>query len=318
MEVSREPRPRRRRYSRQLQERPPSLTPARLALLRYVAELRIASLPQLAALACPSQKSARRHLRCLFDAELVDVVPVHRSTLAEPGDLNDASLLFGSAPNIYTLTRRGAKLLQRAGLLADASQVPHYGPRNSLFLAHELAVRDVRVWLELTARAYLDHSLLAWRDGGDAEIDLQRSHVPKRARPDSWFVYRLGQSVLVGLVEYDRATERGTARWKEKIAAYEVLFRGERLREVTGYVNARVLVIAPDLRRRDHLAALLHEYAPIDLAHRFWLAERSVLQIPDLLQGKWRGPEGPLERSLVPPRLAFPVSSPDTAQLGDT
>ena len=75
--------PRRRRYVRA--EAPPvcAPTPAKLRLLCSLAECRFLSLPQLARLARPlddekaaREKSAQRHLRSLFDAGLVGVVPV--------------------------------------------------------------------------------------------------------------------------------------------------------------------------------------------------------------------------------------------------
>ena len=114
--------PRRRRYARSPSEASlVSLTPVRVQMLRYLAELRFLSLPQIARLCCPSErrdlseKSARRHMRALFDAGLVDVLPVSRAALAPPGAPNDASLLYGSAPNVYAPTAQALKLLCRAG-----------------------------------------------------------------------------------------------------------------------------------------------------------------------------------------------------------
>jgi DNA-binding transcriptional ArsR family regulator len=133
-----------------------SLTPVRVEILRFLAELRFLSLPQIAKLCCPSgrkdlsEKSARRHMRALFDAGLVDVLPVSRAALAPPGTPNDASLLYGSAPNVYAVAARGLEVLQRMGLLdrQDAGRKkPAYGPKNSLFLAHErLAGANRKGW----------------------------------------------------------------------------------------------------------------------------------------------------------------------------
>ena len=132
-------------------------------------------------------------MRALFDAGLVDVLPVSRAALAPPGAPNDASLLYGSAPNIYASTSRGLETLHWAGLTERRIEVkkkPAYGPKNSLFLAHELAVRDVRVWLELTARKG-GHVLEQWQDGEGATIDLERERSPFAVRPDAWFVLKL-------------------------------------------------------------------------------------------------------------------------------
>ena len=295
---------RRRRYARSPSQTAfVPLTPARTEILRFLADLRFLSLPQIARLCCPSgrrdlsEKSARRHMRALFDGGLVDVLAVSRAALAPPGTPNDASLLYGSAPNVYAPTAHGLEALHRAGL-ADRPDTgrkgPAYGPRNSLFLAHELAVRDVRVWLEEAARNG-GHELESWRDGEAAAISLDRAQPPLAVRPDAWFVLRLGRAVLVGLAEVDRGTERGDRRWGEKLDSYAALFAGGCLPAVTGYVNARVLVLTPDARRRDALARLLAERAretgvPVAYLGRFWLAEQLVLRGAELTAPAWRRP----------------------------
>ena len=308
---------RRRRYARS-QSAFASLAPVRVEILRLLAELRFLSLPQIARLCCPpretgrkdlSEKSARRHMRALFDAGLVDVLPVSRAALAPPGAPNDASLLYGSAPNVYAPTALGLETLHRVGLAEkpeSGRKKPAYGPKNSLFLAHELAVRDVRVWLELAAREG-GHELERWHDGEEAQIGLERERAPFAVRPDAWFALRLGKAVLVGLVEVDRGTERGERRWQEKLEAYGALFTGGRLPAVTGYVNARVLVIAPDARRRDRLASDIAE-AGEDLAPKFWIAARNVLDEANLLCPAWRhGTDHPqIDQALCP--LIGPVT----------
>ncbi len=289
---------RRRRY-----ERSPSpgalvaLTPTKIWMLRYLSEMRFLSLPQLARLCCPSgrkdlsEKRARRHMRELFDAGLVDVLPVCRAALAPPGSPNDASLLYGSAPNVYAPTREGLGLLLRAGLIGEETVkrlAPAYGPRNGLFLAHELGVRDVRVWLEAAARGG-GHEVERWHDGEEAVIPLERPQPMRAVRPDAWFVYRVATVVLVGLVEVDRGTERGERRWREKLDVYSALFAGRDLTRTTGYRNARVLVLCPDTRRRDGLCQAVAE-AVGPLAARFWVTEQAALEDPDLCNPLWLQP----------------------------
>lgn len=305
---------RRRRYARSpVEALCVSLTPVRLDILRFLAELKFLSLPQIARLCCPSprqdlaQKSARRQMRLLFDARLVDVLPVSRAALAPAGLPNDASLLYGSAPNIYAPTALGLETLSRAGLMEKpdaARKKPAYGPKNSLFLAHELAVRDVRVWLELVAREG-GYELEQWRDSEAAAINFDRDQPPLTVRPDAWFVLRLGQVVLVGLVEVDRGTERGDRRWSEKLDAYGVLFASGRLPHVTGYVNARVLVLTLSQVRRDALARFIAAQGreaslTSGLAERFWLADQSVLIEGNLAKSRWRRPGSEKLWPLVP------------------
>ena len=305
---------RRKRYARSASQAAcVSLTPVRLEILRHLAELRFLSLPQIARLCCPSgrqdlsEKSARRYMRALFDGGLVDVLPVSRAALAPPGAPNDASLLYGSAPNVYAPSAWGLETLWRAGL-TDRPEAGRkkaaYGPKNSLFLAHELAVRDVRVWLETVTRAG-GHGLERWKDGEAAAISLDRERTPYQVRPDAWFALRLGKAVLVGLAEVDRGTERGDRRWREKVEAYHSLFSDRaRLSAATGYVNARVLVFTTDHKRRDALACSIQKSAgelrlPPALLDRFWLVGPEALVHPDLTGHRWRRPGSDALRPLV-------------------
>jgi len=260
-------------------------------MLRFLAELRFLSLPQIARLCCPaarqdlSEKRARRHMRALFDGGLVDVLPVSRAALSPPGAPNDASLLYGSAPNVYAPTARALETLHQSGLVDNQGagrMKPGYGPKNSLFLAHELGVRDVRVWLELAARRHGDQAVKEWHDGPEAAIDLGRTQAPKTLRPDAWFVYRLGER-----------------RWSEKLDAYRSLFSGPRLRETTGYVQARVLVVCPTAARRRNLADLIARKAEPPVADRFWLAESALLDRPELPSSMWQKPGSRVLQPLV-------------------
>lgn len=228
-------------------------------------------------------------MRELFDTGLVDVLPVSRAALAPLSAPNDASLLYGSAPNVYAPTVQGLKLLRETGVIGEEllkQPAPTYGPRNSLFLAHELAVRDVRVWLEASAQAG-GHEVECWRDGEAAAIDLGRSQAPFSVRPDAWFVYRMGGMVLVGLVEVDRGTERGDRRWHEKLDAYTALFSEGQLLGATGYQNARVLVLTRSMNSLIRLEELIFSYGGKH-APRFWLTASSTLFETDLALPVWR------------------------------
>jgi hypothetical protein len=154
------------------------------------------------------------------------------------------------------------------------------------------------VWLELIARDG-GHELERWEDGEAAAISLDRERAPFAVRPDAWFALRLERAVLVGLVEVDRGTERGDRRWREKLDAYGALFSGGCLPAVTGYVNARVLVITPDARRCAQISDTVAELGG-NLASSFWFTERSVLDEASLLTPRWRRPGGVRLQSLAP------------------
>lgn len=290
---------RRRRYERADIDRPCTLTPAKLDILRAVGTLGIVSLPQLARMVGLPEKATRRHARALFDSRFLAVTPVSRIALAEPHETNDASLLFGSAPNLYSITQQGIRALAQRG--EDGFKVPasRYGPRNSYFLAHTLAVVDTRIWLERAAARYPRHQLDRWKAGGEAEIDLKQARPPQAVRPDAVFVYQLGSKALVGLVEVDMGSERGLTRWQAKLAAYKLLYSGDRLRQTFGFSNARVLVITPTPHRRDALCQLIREQAAAELAVRFWISDRSTLFEDDLSLAAWRQPASELVRPLL-------------------
>lgn len=290
---------RRRRYARIADRTPVTLTPAKVALLRYLGVLGIASSHQLAALACPSAKSGRRHLRQLFDAGLVEVIGASRVMLASPELANDERLLYGSAPNLFTLTRAGQRALTEREI-SLASKPTAMGPKNSLFLGHHLAVNDVYIWLTLTARAHPGHRLGTW-DNSCRGLNEASSQVPQ-IYPDAWFTYHLGKRTLVAFVEADRSTERGSRRLRQKLAGYQVLYRGDGIRSLTGYQNARILFLVPSEARRVHLAGQIAKYAPAALAEVCYLAEMSVLAAASLTTPAWQRP-GHSE--------LFPLVSPD-------
>ena len=213
-------------------------------------------------------------MRALFDAGLVDVLAVSRAALAPPGTPNDASLLYGSAPNVYALTARGLEALHRAGLADvpdEGRKRPAYGPRNSLFLAHELAVRDVRVWLELAVREN-GYELERWQDGEAAAIGLERERalLSRSARmPGSccvwdgrywsdWWRWTGGPSAGTGA---------GARNWTPTRRCSQRAFAlGNGLRQRAGAGHR------PGRSAPDRLADMIGE-ADEGLASRFWIAE---------------------------------------------
>ena len=210
-----------KRFERAAPEHP--LTPVKLALLSHLAECSFLTVPQLAGLAGSTPKALRGHMRHLFDMGLVERVGVPRVALAEIDAHSRHTLLFGSAPIIYHLSRAGARTLVEAGMAdpEEVKDVPSYGTHNSLFLAHETQVRDMRVWLEVAVRAHGLPGIQSWVDGARTTIG--------RVRPDAWFTFPLKGATLMGLLEIDRGTERRPATWIEKFAQYREVLHIETL-----------------------------------------------------------------------------------------
>ncbi len=315
---------RRRRYTRMPLSGPLLLSEEHVHILRFLAECRFLSLPQVARLIGVPEKGTRRRLRVLFDAGLVDVIPVSRVAVAPADAPNDSSLLFGSAPNIYALTASGLKASSNAGVAEEGAgrKIPAYGPRNGLFLAHELAVRDVRVWLEAVRRATGPGPQIGrWQVGQEAWFEVGGPANRASVRPDAWFAYELNGGarpvVLVGLAEIDRGTERGDRHWWAKLNGYRQLFEEqEALTAATGYINARVLVFTPNAQRRERLAATLADLVrqanlPYEFLSHFWLAEHAVLSGDDLAAPVWRRPGVSELLPLVSPKVLASARSED-------
>lgn len=305
----------RRRYVALPEASAAHLTPKRLAALQWVAECGLLTTPQVARLLGVRDQAARRLVRPLFDAGLLQIIAVPRAALAGPEAANDPALLYGSAPSIWSVSRSGAEALGRVDLLPEGFRLrERYGPKNMLFLRHELGVRDARVFFTLCGRGQPEQGLERWRDGPAAEVELGRSSPPRVLRPDAILAYRLGERRLAAFLEWDEGTERGRGRWGEKLDAYAALFANPHLvRAITGYGRARVLVVAPSARRRDALAELIARHVPAALAERFWLAERGALQTARLDAPAWRTPAVSALQPLVSPELIAPAANRTSA-----
>jgi hypothetical protein len=282
------------------------LTAQDIRILRWIGECGLLTVPQVAGLTGSSDQAVRKHLRKVFDMGLADRIGIDRSVLTPIDHPNTPDLLGGRAPTIYRLTRDGGDVI---GMKLPA-QLPSYGPRNSPKLAHEIEIRDVRVWLERQGREYGHEGCTMWR--------TDRAGWLGTAHPDALFTYRFPKATLVGLVETDRGTERGTEWWDRKLDYYAAMYRTDAILEATGQKSGRMLVVAPNARRRDAIAAMLaarlHTTRIVDsqlneLRNRFWITEKSTLEKVDqtgkldIAAEVWRVPEHDGLMPLVTPDL---------------
>lgn len=286
---------RRRLFERGESEHP--LTGLKLRVLAAIADLEIATPAQLAGMTAIGLQGVQRHLRDLFDMGLVERSGVPRSAFATPEQANDHTLLHGRAPTIYAVSKEGKGLLLESGAREQVTLLPRFGPKNTLFLAHEVQVRDVRVWLERAKRRYGHEGVTLWETGRDACIG--------EARPDALFVYRIRERALVGIVEVDRGTEKSPARWKDKFQQYAPLFLSDHIKKATGFQNARVIIVTPDPARTQAIGSVLTSLLPDRRVpeERYWITERKTLDADDLSAPAWWVPERSGCLSLVPDRF---------------
>lgn len=273
---------RKRRFERAAKSDHP-LTGKKLDVLQTIAESRFLSTPQVAGIMDMSEKAARDHLRDLFDLGLLDVLPVPQLALGGSP--------FTLAAKVHVATRKGIDALNQIGIILPldvaktaAQAVPQYS-----FLAHELAVRDTFVWLVRSTRANPDHVIERWSCAGDLRV-LDR-------RVDALFVYALSPEanapVVVGLIEADMATERGTSggatdRWSEKFAGYAAVFAQDdrtALRTLTGgFTRARLVVTVPTKARAEWVA---RRAAGTGVESYLWVAVRQDMESADVHSPIW-------------------------------
>lgn len=211
-----------------------------------------------------SEKSIARSLRRLFDGGLLDNVAVPRMAVDADAP-NDHTLLHGSAPNLYLINRAGGQVLVDGGHLDELpAPPPSFGPKNALFLRHELAVRDVYVW----ARR------LAHQAKGALHFTPE-CPILHGTKPDALFKLPIQNGAVRGFVECDMGTERLTPRWASKVAGYA---------RILAEAPARVLVVAPDKQRCWELSQYVREQTPAAWDH-FWFASFSLVRKDE--PGRW-------------------------------
>ncbi len=200
--------------------------------------------------------------------------------------------LKGSSQAIYTLDRLGLPVAaERLG--KDTKDLWRPKALHPFFLAHQLAVGEVRIAFELAARTHDDHQLLQWLPEEEAYDRFFFAGHWRSLTPDAFLRYRVGKQVLSAFVEVDRGT-MPNRRFKEKVEryfAYDVSgryadrYRGQRF---------RVLVVAPSQVRQANLMSTAAK-----VAQRYhWFARASELREKGPLASIWevvaRAERGPL------------------------
>lgn len=184
---------------------------------------------------------------------------------------------FGSAPHVFTLSRRGRVYLNRIGIETPAYFRPsEEGEKafNRMFMQHTLAAIDVLVSAELLSRLH-PVELAALR----SERDLKRSPVrvdvapppgspSETARrvaviPDGWFQLSVAGAASVSVaLELDRGTEEQKF-WRRKIAALIAWVDGP-YAEAFETDNVTIAIVAPTEARRDQL----RDWTAREITHR--------------------------------------------------
>ncbi len=111
------------------------------------------------------------------------------------------------------------------------------------FLAHALAVNDVRIAFTLAARTHDDHQLATWLSAEEAKDRFFFGSSWQTLTPDAFLRYRIGRHVLAAFLEVDRGT-MPNRRFKEKVERYFAYDVSGRFAERHKGQRFRVLVVA--------------------------------------------------------------------------
>ncbi len=162
-------------------------------------------------------------------------------------------LLFkGSSQAIYTLDRLGLPVAaERLG--KDVATL--WRPKEALsplFLTHELALNDVRMAFELSARAQPDHQLVTWLPAEETKDRFFFGGSWYTLTPDALMRYRVGKQLLSAFIEVDRGT-MPNRRFQRKVEAYFAYDVSGRYAERYKGQRFRVLVITKTPERLTNL-----------------------------------------------------------------
>lgn len=232
-----------------------------LTLVRYVHELRLATIEHLAALSTRSYKQTQKRL----------------AKLEERGYLQ----CIARRPNkhVYTIGREGVPILIEHGYAPNelAERRLRQNELKELGIRHAVFIADIHVKLMQLTRT---QSLVIsnWVEGPSLWDRVTTSNnVPIPIRPDAWFTIDGPNGAAHFFLEADRGT-MAHSRMREKATGYAAYFQQQRhLKKYPGMKVFRVATITETRGRADGLAAEFRTMMP-----PAWLAAYPVIPFEDL------------------------------------
>jgi hypothetical protein len=191
-------------------------------------------------------------------------------------------MLKGSSQAIYILDAAGVPVAaERLG--KDVKDF--WRPKMALhpfFLAHQLAVNDVRIAFELAARTHDDHQLLQWLPEQECYDRFFFAGHWRSLTPDAFLRYRVGRQVLSAFVEVDRGT-MPNRRFREKVERYFAYDVSGRYAERYKGQRFRVFVVSIT---RERLANLKHTAAQVPQRY-CWFSTLNLIREQGPLATVW-------------------------------
>ncbi|MBI1800832.1 MAG: replication-relaxation family protein [Chloroflexi bacterium] len=252
--------PKRKRFERSDDPPPLRMTERDRAILRAVHTYRMLTCEQIQKLLFPGARIEvpRTRLRKLYHHRYLERIPIPAS----------ASPLAGYMP-VYRLARLGAALIafeQQTPVAAlkywgqgDDRDGRQQASVTTPFIAHELAMNDVRIAFTLAAKAH-GYAIATWHDEPtlrgfkDSVSVVMESGRPHTVAviPDAYCLLELPDRRAHFCLELDRSTMT-TARFQQKIQAYQAYLASGQFSARFHAQRVRILTIAPSLERLQNL-----------------------------------------------------------------
>lgn len=224
-------------------------------VLSSIAEFGLLSTEQICALHFPSLHRARKRLLQFFRHQLVN-------RMERPTCLGE-----GSKARLYTVSRKGGRLLGKPGAKANNSKsvTPN-------FAEHLLTINRVRICFLKACQARRDLSLKKWVSDRQmklrVEVRTEGGIQFQTIVPDSHFVIEASDRSYSYFLEVDRATA-SLKRMQMKMLAYHTLFANGS-RDSSGSIGKfRVLIVTENAKRiksyLDLLSALPAKFNRTDI-----------------------------------------------------
>jgi DNA-binding transcriptional ArsR family regulator len=289
--------------------RPLHITIRVLALLGYLAQFRLASVDQLAALDGGSGQNVSRALLVLWEHGYVERLL---------GQLESRFLYKGSFPLIYGLTRTGVWLLHQHGfdvrrrLLYETDKQRNAGWR---FIEHRVGITEFMVRLELACRDRQDVSLLTRKDiladapktQRDRRVrlstkvridgDLKQQSVDPdelfglrfvHARHDSYFMFECDR----GEMPIVRHKSKEQTYYARKMLIYHQANRqGVHSRDL-GIPNFRIATVTTTAGRVEQMIAAQREITNGKGSNMFLFTDEATFAAGNPLHIEWRSGKG--------------------------
>ncbi len=253
------------------------LTPRDLEILRTVESFRLLTSEQICALVAGSDQGILRRLQRLFHDGHLDRL---RRRFVDGG---------GSTKMVYAITNKGVQTLQKAGLIAKATQTDRNAQNRELrefFVAHRLLVSHIRATFMLACQANPDLQFLSWREGREIqdsiEVALPERYATVPVAADGFFTIRDAQGRTHYFAEADCGS-MSIKRFTLKLLGYAAYWKAQRHTERFGIRKFRVLTVTSSRARCRNLvsaasAALLDAR---DLRAKFLFATEEQLPLAD-------------------------------------